>query len=194
RSILADAANVRVLLDSVCGIVPVANCVRLSSGILLPYDWLILATGSRDSYFGHDEWARFAPGIKSIEDATAVRRRVLLALERAEAERNPQTRQARLTFVVIGGGPTGVEMAGAIAELARQSVSRDFRSITPHCSRVILLEAGDRLLPAVPATLSKYTQDALEPFSVEGRLGEPVSEVGRHHVCVGADTTTTHTA
>src|SRR5205085_6974867 len=194
RSILADAANVRVLLDSVCGIVPVANCVRLSSGILLPYDWLILATGSRDSYFGHDEWARFAPGIKSIEDATAVRRRVLLALERAEAERNPQTRQARLTFVVIGGGPTGVEMAGAIAELARKSVSRDFRSITPHCSRVILIEGGSRLLASFPETLSAKAKSAIEKLGVEVHLDGRVTSIGTDHVQIGEEVIPTHTA
>src|SRR5205823_14116918 len=121
----------------VCGVVAEANCVRLESGRVVHYDWLILATGSRHSYFGRDDWSRYAPGIKSIEDATAVRRRVLLALERAETESDSAARNASLTFVVIGGGPTGVEMAGAIAELARKSVSRDFRSITPHCSRVV---------------------------------------------------------
>ena len=114
------------------------------------YDWLILATGARHSYFGRDEWAAHAPGLKSIEDALAIRRKVLLALERAETETDAERRKALLTFVVIGGGPTGVEMAGAIAELARRSVSHDFRSITPHCSRVILIEAGERLLPTFP--------------------------------------------
>ena len=192
RSILSRAPNVRVLLDSVVGVVPLANSVRLASDILLPYDWLIIATGSRHSYFGREEWAAFAPGIKTIEDATAVRRRVLLALERAETERNLTTRNALLTFVVIGGGPTGVEMAGAIAELARQSVSRDFRSITPHCSRVILVEAGPRLLPAFPPELSERTQKALEQLGVEIRIGDAVSEIGRNHVCIGNETVRTH--
>jgi NADH:ubiquinone reductase (H+-translocating) len=193
RSILADAANVRVLLDSVVGVIPVANSVRLASGHILPYDWLIIATGARHSYFGRDDWARHAPGIKSIEDATAVRRRVLLALERAETERNIKARNALLTFIVIGGGPTGVEMAGAIAELARQSVSRDFRSITPHCSRVILIEAGSRLLPSFPAELSKRTYKALEQLGVEIRLGEPVTDVGSHHVRINDELIMTHT-
>jgi len=193
RSILARAPNVRVLLDSVIGVIPLASSVRLASGKILPYDWLILATGARHSYFGREDWAPFAPGIKSIEDATAVRRRVLLALERAETERNPKARNALLTFVVIGGGPTGVEMAGAIAELARQSVSRDFRSITPHCSRVILVEAGERLLPAFPPPLSKRTQRALEQLGVEVRCGCPVSEIGRYHARVGDDKIMTHT-
>jgi NADH dehydrogenase len=193
RSILARADNVCVLLDSVTGVMPIANRVCLASGHSLPYDWLILATGARHSYFGRDDWAAHAPGIKSIEDATAVRRRVLLALERAETETNPKTRNALLTFVVIGGGPTGVEMAGAIAELARQSVSRDFRSITPHCSRVILVEAGPRLLPAFPAKLSEHTRKALEQLGVEVRLGEAVTDIGEHHVCLGAETIMCHT-
>jgi NADH dehydrogenase len=193
RSILAHARNVRVLLDSVTGIMPVANRVGLASGHSLPYDWLILATGARHSYFGRDDWAAYAPGIKSIEDATAVRRRVLLALERAETENNPKVRDALLTFVVIGGGPTGVEMAGAIAELARQSVSRDFRSITPHCSRVILVEAGPRLLPAFPPELSQRTRKALEQLGVEIRLGEAVTDIGPHHVCLGSETIMCHT-
>jgi NADH:ubiquinone reductase (H+-translocating) len=193
RSILARAENARVLLDSVSGVMPVANRVSLASGHSLPYDWLILATGARHSYFGRDDWAAFAPGIKSIEDATAVRRRVLVALERAETERNLRTRNALLTFVVIGGGPTGVEMAGAIAELARQSVSRDFRSITPHCSRVILVEAGPRLLPAFPPELSKRTYRALEQLGVEIRLGEPVTDIGPHHVRIGHETVMAHT-
>ena len=193
RSILARADSVRVLLDSVTGVMPVASRVALASGQSLPYDWLILATGARHSYFGHDEWADFAPGIKSIEDATAVRHRVLLALERAETELNPKTRNALLTFVIIGGGPTGVEMAGAIAELARQSVSRDFRSITPHCSRVILVEAGQRLLPTFPPDLSRRTRRSLEQLGVEVHLEEAVTDIGPHHVRVGGHTIMTHT-
>ena len=193
RSILAKARNVRVLLDSAIGVMPPLHRLCLKSGRMLPYDWLILATGARHSYFGHDHWARFAPGIKSIEDATAVRRRVLLALERAETEAKPKTRDALLTFVVIGGGPTGVEMAGAIAELARQAVSRDFRSITPHCSRVVLIEAGPRLLPTFPAHLSKRTQRSLEQLGVEVRLSEPVTDIGRNHVKAGREAIVSHT-
>jgi NADH dehydrogenase len=187
RSILSGAKNVRVLLDAVCAIRPDAKHVMLESGRGIAYDWLILATGARHSYFGRDDWARYAPGIKSIEDATAVRRRVLLALERAETEPNRAVRDALLTFVVIGGGPTGVEMAGAIAELARQSVSQDFRSITPHCSRVVLVEAGPRLLPSFPEFLSKRTAQSLRQLGVEIRLSAPVTEIGRHHVRVGND-------
>ncbi len=193
RSILAKAPNVRVLLDTATGVIPLANSVRLASGRTLPYDWLILATGARHSYFGRDDWAAHAPGIKSIEDATAMRRSVLIALERAETESDLKRRNALLTFVVIGGGPTGVEMAGAIAELARQSVSRDFRSITPHCSRVILIEAGPRVLPAFPPELSKRACRALEQLGVEVRLGEAVTEVAGHHVRVGGEAILTHT-
>ena len=193
RSILAHAPNVRVLLDSVCAVVPASRTVELESGRSLSYDWLILATGARHSYFGRDDWAVHAPGIKTIEDATAVRRRVLLALERAETEDHGPARDALLTFVVIGGGPTGVEMAGAIAELARQSVSKDFRSITPHCSRVILVETGQRLLPAFPPQLSERTRKSLERLGVEVRLGAAVTDVGSNDVCIGSEEISTHT-
>jgi NADH dehydrogenase len=193
RSILSGAKNVRVMLDTLCAILPDARHVMLESGRAVAYDWLILATGARHSYFGRDDWARHAPGIKSIEDATAVRRRVLLALERAETEHNRTVRDALLTFIVIGGGPTGVEMAGAIAELARQSVSRDFRSITPHCSRIILIEAGQRLLPSFPKFLSKRTAASLRRLGVEIRLGLPVTEIGPHHVRIGRDPIMAHT-
>ena len=193
RSILAHAPNVRVLLDSVRAVSASDRSVHLESGRSLSYDWLILATGARHSYFGRDDWAVHAPGIKTIEDATAVRRRVLLALEQAETEEHGEVRDALLTFVVIGGGPTGVEMAGAIAELARQSVSRDFRSITPQCSRVILIEAGSRLLPSFPAELSERTRQSLERLGVEVRLGAAVTDIGRNQVRVGADCIMTHT-
>ena len=193
RSILARAANVRVLLDSVCAVTPSSRTVELESGRSLSYDWLILATGARHSYFGREDWAAHAPGIKTIEDATAVRRRVLLALERAETEEHGKVRDALLTFVVIGGGPTGVEMAGAIAELARQSVSRDFRSITPHCSRVILVEAGSRLLPAFPPQLSERTRASLERLGVEVRLGTAVTDIAGDYVRIGSERIGSHT-
>jgi NADH dehydrogenase len=193
RSILAKARNVRVLLDSVCAVLPSQQAVRLQSGAVVPYDRLIIATGARHSYFGRDEWSRFAPGIKTIEDATDVRRRVLLALERAETETDKIKRNALLTFVVIGGGPTGVEMAGAIAELARKSVSRDFRSITPHCSRVILVEAGLALLPAFPKSLQHRTLQSLEQLGVEVHLGAAVTEIGANRVCIGDGKIAAHT-
>jgi NADH:ubiquinone reductase (H+-translocating) len=155
RAILARQKNVRVLLDRVYGVDQASRRVILGDGEPLAYDWLILATGATHSYFGRDDWAPFAPGVKTIDDATAIRRRVLLALERAETETDEDKRKALLTFVVIGGGPTGVEMAGAIAELARQSVSMDFRHITPHCSRILLLQRGDRVLQSFPPALSE---------------------------------------
>jgi NADH dehydrogenase len=182
RSILSRARNVRVLLDEVTGVDAASGNIHLASGGMLDYDWLILATGARHSYFGHDDWAASAPGLKSIEDATAIRRNVLLALERAETETNAERREALLTFVVIGAGPTGVEMAGAIAELARQSASNDFRSITPHCSRVILIEAGERILPTFPEALSMAAQRSLEDLGVEVLIGAPVRDLGTGYV------------
>lgn len=187
RSILASATNVRVLLDEVTGVEAGQNCVSLARSGVLPYDWLILATGARHSYFGHDSWARHAPGLKSIEDAIAIRRRVLLALEHAETETDPQRRQALLTFIVIGGGPTGVEMAGAIAELAQRTVSRDFRSITPQCSRVILAEAGPRILPTFPLGLAADAESALHQLGVEVRTGTAISDIEYQIATLGGE-------
>jgi len=184
RAILARQANVRVLLDRVYGIDRARRMVILGDGVPIAYDWLIVATGATHSYFGREDWAAFAPGIKTIDDATAIRRRVLLALERAETETDPARRKALLTFVVVGGGPTGVEMAGAIAELARQSVSRDFRHITPHCSRIVLLQRGDRLLPSFPPALSGKARTGIEQLGVEVRLGADVSDISADGVAV----------
>jgi NADH:ubiquinone reductase (H+-translocating) len=188
RAILRKQRNVRVVLDRVVGIDMAARQVMLAEGAPVAYDRLIVATGARHSYFGREDWAAHAPGIKTIDDATAVRRKVLLALERAEVETDPAKRQALLTFVVIGGGPTGVEMAGAIAELARRSVSRDFRSITPHCSRVLLVEAGPRLLPAFPAALADKARVAIEQLGVTVRLGAPVTAINEDRLQVGGET------
>lgn len=182
RAIFARSPNIRVLLDEVTDVKPHDAQVVLRSRAKLDYDWLIVATGSRHSYFGHDAWSAHAPGLKSIEDALAIRRKILLALEKAESETDNRRRRSLLTFVVIGGGPTGVEMAGAIAELARQSVSRDFRSITPSCSRVFLIEAGERLLPTFPPELSEAAERSLEDLGVEVRLGAPVADVGDGYV------------
>jgi NADH dehydrogenase len=187
RSILKDQYNTRVVLDAVTGVDADARIVHLTSGAALAFDWLILATGARHSYFGRDEWAAFAPGIKTIDDATAVRRKVLLALERAETESDKARRDALLTFTVIGGGPTGVEMAGAIAELARKSVSKDFRSITPHCSRIVLVDGGPRLLASFPPELSARAQASLEALGVEVRLGARVDHVCADFVGVGGE-------
>ncbi len=193
RSIFADAPNVRVLLDEVTGIVQAHKRVSLARSGSLDYDWLVLATGARHSYFGRDDWACHAPGLKSIEDATAIRRRVLLALEHAEGEVDRRRRSELLTFVVIGGGPTGVEMAGAIAELARRTVSRDFRSITPRCSRVILVESGPHILPSFPASLSVKAVEALRQLGVEVRVNAPVSDIGSDRVMIGRERISAHT-
>jgi NADH dehydrogenase len=193
RSILSGAHNVRVLLDELTGIDSASSRICLERTGKLEYDWLILATGARHSYFGRDEWARHAPGLKSIDDAVSIRHRVLLALELAETETDPQTRQALLTFVVIGGGPTGVEMAGAVAELARRTVSRDFRSITPHCSRVMLVEAGPRILPGFPAELSARAERALAGLGVEVRTGSSVTTIDSSQLKLGAERVAAHT-
>lgn len=194
RTILAHQANVRVLLDEVTGIDSDGRRVHLREGKPLHYDWLILATGARHSYFGRDDWAEHAPGIKAIEDATAVRRKILLALERAETEANPKRRRALLTFVVIGGGPTGVELAGAIAELAHRSVSREFRSITPHCSRVVLIDGSPRVLSNFPPRLSEAAHRSLEQLGVEVMLGHNVRHIGSDHLEVGETVIPTYTS
>lgn len=194
RAILARQANARVLLDRVTGVNPRGRTVTLASGQPLAYDWLILATGARHSYFGQDDWGAHAPAIKTIDDATAVRRKVLLALERAETESDPERRKALLTFVLIGAGPTGVEMAGAIAELAHRSVSKDFRSITPHCSRVVLIGSEPRMLTAFPEDLSAAARNAIEALGVEVRLGQRVTRVAHDHVAIGDEIIPTHTA
>jgi len=193
RSIVRDQQNVRVVLGTVFGVDRGQRMVQLAQGDPIPYDYLIIASGAQQSYFGRDEWARHAPGLKSISDATAVRHRVLLALERAETEIDEARRQALLTFVVIGGGPTGVEMAGAIAELARRSVSKDFRSITPHCSRVYLIEGGPRLLPGFPEELSAKAQRAIEQLGVTVLTGSRVDSVDEDHVLVGGVILPAHT-
>ncbi|MXO61285.1 NAD(P)-binding protein [Altererythrobacter salegens] len=192
RSILRDQKNARVVLGNVAGIDRDARQVRLEDATVVPYDRLVVATGARHSYFGRDDWARFAPGIKTIDDATAVRRKVLLALEHAETETDPARRQAFLTFVVIGAGPTGVEMAGAIAELARRSVSRDFRSITPHCSRVYLVEAAERVLGAFPEQLSQKARAAIEQLGVTVLTGNPVEAIAEDHIRVAGREIPTH--
>lgn len=187
RAVLARQANVRVLLDRVYGVDQERRRVILGDGEPLAYDWLIIATGATHSYFGREDWAPFAPGIKTIDDATAIRRRVLLALERAETETDEEKRKALLTFVVVGGGPTGVEMAGAIAELSRQSVSMDFRHITPHCSRIFLLQKGDRLLPSFPPSLSAKARKGVEELGVEVRLEADVTDIDANGVIVDGE-------
>ena len=193
RSILRHHKNVRVLLDTVVDIDAADRRVLLASRRTLRFDRLIVATGARHSYFGREEWEAHAPGIKSIDDATTVRRKVLLALERAETEPDPLRRQALLTFVIVGGGPTGVEMAGAVAELARRSVSQDFRSITPHCSKVLLVEAGPRLLASFPPALSDKARKAIEDLGITVMTDQRVSAITDAYIEVGGTRVPTHT-
>ena len=174
RAILRGQKNVRVIMARVTGVDVQARRVRTSE-IDLAYDYLVIATGATHSYFGHDEWAQFAPGLKHIADATEIRRRFLLAFERAELVEDEAERQRLLTFVVIGGGATGVEMAGAIAEVARRTLQHDFRRIDPRSSRIVLVEAGPRLLPTFPEPLSQYAGHSLQAMGVEVELGCHVS-------------------
>jgi len=174
RAILRAQKNVRVIMARVLAIDAPARRVHTSQ-IDLAYDYLILATGSTHSYFGHDDWAPFAPGLKHIADATEIRRRFLLAFERAEVAEDEAAQQRLLTFVIVGGGATGVEMAGAIAEVARRTLQHDFRRIDPRTSRIILIEAGPRLLPTFPAPLADYAARSLRGMGVEIALGRAVT-------------------
>jgi NADH dehydrogenase FAD-containing subunit len=192
RSILRRQRNATVLLGRVTGINTAAREVSIGER-RVAYDYLIVATGARHAYFGHDEWEPVAPGLKKIEDATAVRRRILLAFEQAEIAEDPNERVALLTFVVIGGGPTGVELAGAIAELARQALAADFRTIDPRDARVILIEAGPRVLPTFSEKLSSIARRALERLGVEVSLGAPVTECDAAGVVVMGERITART-
>jgi NADH dehydrogenase len=173
RAILRDQKNVRVVMARILGVDVAARRVH-ASAIDLPYDYLILATGTTHSYFGHDGWAPFAPGLKHIADAVEIRRRFLLAFERAELATDETERRRLLTFVIVGGGATGVEMAGAFAEVARQTLQHDFRRIDPRGARIILIEAGPRLLPAFPESISEYAKRTLETMGVEVTLDRKV--------------------
>jgi NADH:ubiquinone reductase (H+-translocating) len=184
RGIFANHPNIRVVLGKVEGIDLEKREVK-SDRISLNYDHLILATGSYHSYFGHDEWAMHAPGLKRIIDATEIRKRILLAFELAEVGMSEQERRRQLTFVVVGGGPTGVEMAGAIAELARFTLARDFRNIDPGSARVILVEAAERLLRAFPDKLSAYAKRKLEQLGVEVLLNQRVEVRGDEGAFIG---------
>ncbi|MGD9879692.1 MAG: NAD(P)/FAD-dependent oxidoreductase [Reyranella sp.] len=185
RAILRRAGNVRVVLGKVGGIDKDQRVVKVDDRPGLAYDHLILATGARHAYFGRDDWEAVAPGLKTIDDATGIRRRILTAFEQAEAAEQPDTRRRYLTFVVIGGGPTGVEMAGAIAELAHAALRHDFRSIDPREALIVLVEAGPRLLTSFPEALSTAARDSLERLHVEVRLGAPVSACDADGVTIG---------
>jgi NADH dehydrogenase len=155
RGIVGRYPNVTVILGTVDGIDAERRTVTIEGGRRVPYDYLVLATGARHAYFGHDDWEPFAPGLKRIEDATEIRRRILLAFELAESETDEAERSRLMNLVVVGGGPTGVELAGAIAELARRALAQDFRHIDPPAARIILVEAGPRILATMPEDLSE---------------------------------------
>jgi len=177
RSILSRQENVTVLLGEIVGIDPVGRRVTLADGATMDWDFLVVACGAETSYFGHDGWAANAPGLKSLEDAVEIRQRVLLAFETAEREEDPARREALLSFVVIGGGPTGVELAGALAELAKFVLDRDFRRIVPWQARVLLLEAGPRILPSFPEDLAESAVAQLHELGVEVRTGARVTAI-----------------
>jgi NADH dehydrogenase len=166
RHILRKQKNAMVLMAEVRAIDTRRRLVQIDS-LSIPYDYLVLATGATHSYFGHDEWAEVAPGLKRIEDATRIRRRILIAFEGAELAADPAERERLLTFAIVGGGATGVEMAGAISEIARQSLSKDFRRIDPTTARIVLIEAGPRIMPALPENLSDYVARTLVKKGVE---------------------------
>lgn len=190
RSILSSQRNVTVVLGRVTGVDTAARTVRVDNSVRaakLRYDYLILATGARHAYFGNDHWEAHAPGLKTLEDATAIRRRLLWAFERAEMTDDPAEREANLTMVVVGGGPTGVELAGSIAELARAALAKDFRRIDPRKAKVLLVEAGPRILPAFPPELSEAAMQSLEGLGVSVRVNARVMACDAEGVVVGEE-------
>jgi NADH dehydrogenase len=186
RWLLREQQNAEVVLGDVMSIDPKARVAKTSDGHEYHYDFLIVAAGARHSYFGHAEWEPFAPGLKSVEDAIALRRRWLLAFERAERATEARERTANLTFVIIGGGPTGVELAGMLPTIARFALPSDFRHIDTAASRIILIEGGSRLLPTFPADLSERARQDLVDLGVEVRLDSLVTNVGEGFVDIGA--------
>jgi NADH:ubiquinone reductase (H+-translocating) len=185
RSILSKKRNIEVLMDEVQAIEPDQHRLQLRSGAAIEYDYLILGTGSTHSYFGKDEWAQWAPGLKTIEDATEIRRRVLLAFELAEREMVETGAHPMLNFVIIGGGPTGVELAGAISDISKLYMREDFRHIDTSKARVILIEGSPRILAAYPEDLSKKAVEQLTQLGVEVHTGQSVMEVKPGYVVVG---------
>ena len=177
RHILRRQANVEVRLAQVATIAPDEKRVVLADGTMIAYDSLLLATGATHAYFGHDEWAPHAPGLKTLDDALQLRRHLLLAFERAEAETDPETRAAWLSFAIVGGGPTGVELAGTLAEIARHTLRNEFRRIDPSQARVRLVEGGPRVLASFPAALSEQARRQLEKLGVDVVTGIPVSDI-----------------
>jgi NADH dehydrogenase len=190
RYVLNRQKNTRVLLGEVNDIDAVNREVILNDGIRVPYHSLIVATGATHHYFGHPEWAMLAPGLKTIEDATEIRTRILLAFERAEKETNTEERLAQLTFVVVGGGPTGVELAGALGEISRDTLKKDFRHINPADANIFLVEGESRLLPVYPPSLSRAAEKALIRLGMQTRTSAMVTNVDKDGVTVKAGGTT----
>jgi NADH dehydrogenase len=191
RYVLNRQKNASVLLAEVVDIHPATREVHLKDGSHLAYDTLILATGSTHHYFGHPEWAQFAPGLKTVEDAAEIRTRVLLAFERAERETDPEVRRALLTFVVVGGGPTGVELAGALGEISRDTLRHDFRRINPAEANIFLVEGTDRVLPSYPPRLSAAAEKSLISLGVQTRAGALVTNIDECGVTVKTGTSET---
>lgn len=187
RSLLRDSPNVNVLLDEVISIELSRKRLTLFSGSVVSFDYLIIAAGARTSWFGRDEWAEHALGLKDLDDAVEIRRRTLVAFEAAERERDVEKRRALMTFVVIGGGPTGVELAGALSELSSHVLSRDFRNIDPRATKVILLEAGPSILGAFDPALQQKAIDQLKDLGVEVRTGAKVTNIDARGVELGAE-------
>jgi NADH dehydrogenase len=187
RWIVRRQRNIEVRLAEAAAIDPARRVVLTRDGGPLAYDFLIVAAGATHAYFGHDEWRAHAPGLKTLEDALEIRRRVLLAFERAELETDETRRRPLLTFVVVGGGPTGVELAGALAEISRQSLARDFRHFDPGSARIVLVEAGPAVLASFPEPLRVAARADLERLGVEVRTGRPVTEVQQGRVEIGGD-------
>jgi NADH:ubiquinone reductase (H+-translocating) len=185
RQLFRRRKDITTLLGAAAGVDTAAREVLLEDGGRIRYDSLVLATGARHAYFGHDEWEPFAPALKTLEDATSIRRRILLSFERAERESDAALRSAWLTFVIVGGGATGVELAGAIADLAYVTLPDEFRHIDTRKARVLLIEAGPRILPTFTPDLSAYAHAALERLGVEIQLGIPVSECSAQGVVFG---------
>ncbi|MGV1789001.1 NAD(P)/FAD-dependent oxidoreductase [Rhizobium sp. A37_96] len=185
RNFFRDRPEVTTLLAEVVGVDSEARQVLLKNGQRIAYDTLVLATGATHAYFGHDEWEPVAPGLKTLEDATTIRRRVLLAFEQAELEKDPAIRDALLTFVIVGAGPTGVELAGIISELARTTLPKEFRNIDTSKARIILVEAGPRVLAAFAEDLSDYARRELESHGVDLRFGKPVTSCTAEGVTIG---------
>jgi NADH:ubiquinone reductase (H+-translocating) len=193
RWILRRQRNVRVLLAEVRAIDPAAKQLLLDDGSSMAFDYLIVATGAAHSYFGHDEWATHAPGLKTLNDALEIRRRLLLAFERAERETDPARQRHLLTFVIVGGGPTGVELAGMIVEIARHALKREFKAIDPESARVVLIEAGPSILASFPDTLRDAARRSLRRLGVEVWEHAAVTAIEESAVRVGGDLVAAHT-